>query len=75
MIRRFAAAIALVWALGFLWFVTALPQPAAAPTAAPAQGGAGKMATMDQVRQIAAAKGLKQTQVIDGLKKAGYTIR
>ena len=53
----------------------ALPQPAAAPTAAPAQGGAGKMATMDQVRQIAAAKGLKQTQVIDGLKKAGYTIR
>ncbi|PZU16819.1 MAG: hypothetical protein DI591_04690 [Citromicrobium sp.] len=30
MIRRFAAAIALVWALGFLWFVTALPQPAGA---------------------------------------------
>lgn len=53
----------------------ALPQPAAAPATVPAQGGAGKAATMEQVKQIAAAKGLKQTQVIEGLKKAGYTIR
>jgi uncharacterized SAM-binding protein YcdF (DUF218 family) len=48
MIRRLLSMLFLVWAIGFLWFVIALPRPAAEPVTTDAvivpTGGAGRIA-------------------------------
>ncbi|MGY6550458.1 MAG: YdcF family protein [Erythrobacter sp.] len=70
MIKRFLAAVFLVWAAGFVWFVFALPQPAqdaAPPVVADAvivpTGGAGRIARGLDVLD----KGLARHMLVSGV--------
>jgi uncharacterized SAM-binding protein YcdF (DUF218 family) len=69
MIRRIASIVALVWAIGFVWFAIALPQPApAAKSGAVAvlTGGSGRIA-----RGIEALdRGWAQQMFVSGVAKA-----
>ena len=52
MIRRLLSSILVVWALGFLWFALALPQPAGPVSATTSPGARAKLASRSNGRVV-----------------------